>query len=104
MNLLVGSNSSSVALLRFDPAAKTIALVKDNAKLAKAPSWIEKSRVAALADRVVYAVSEEAGLALSLEVEQTTGDVSISSSVGTYGNPAHSGWSRLPAQAYYLSR
>lgn len=86
LKFLTGSEANSINLFSFDPIAKSIKPVGQTAL--KTATWIEPSSVSSLKGKVFYAVSEEGGEVLSLELG-ADGKAEITGRAPTGGNPAH---------------
>ncbi|KAJ9114512.1 hypothetical protein QFC20_001385 [Naganishia adeliensis] len=86
LKFLVGSYTTSIALVSFNPETKRLARVSSSA-VGPSPTWVEASKNPTLAGKVFYAVNEMAGKIVSLELQD--GKLQVVGMGVTKGDPAH---------------
>jgi hypothetical protein len=87
LKFIVGGNGKTISVLSFDPASKSVQLIKSTGGYTT-PSWIESSVVPGLRGKAFTVVGEEMGQVQSLELKDD-GSVEKTGWAPTGGNPAH---------------
>ena len=85
LHFLVGSYTSSIACVTFDPS--THAFRTTSSAVGPSPTWVEPSKNPTLAGKVFYAVNEMAGKIVSLELND--GKLEVTGMGVTKSDPAH---------------